>query len=357
MIFVLKPMMICLSRAAALWTERSNPDSTEEHLPPETMSVLMRAVSEQLGEEVRVTDQRPSRTGCQTVWMEGRRPYIVKLALCDEAGPRLEENAKALAALARITAPDAPLSSVIPRTLHTGRLDRRIYSIETRLPGGHSRESLLMPSARDDVAAQGLQFLTRLQTLSRHDTVLDLETWNREFRPMIDAVGAFVKPHDPAGVYDRMARRIRDGLLDQRVPLVFAHGNYWVGNLLLDPARQLTGVIDWDSAVERGLPLVDLLYFLTRSESLIEKTSLGEAVTKWIAADLQPLTSHPMVEAYCREFAIPTAWLRSLFYYSWIQHLNIHVRYKTAALEKSTWLRRNLINVLAETGRWERSGG
>jgi aminoglycoside phosphotransferase (APT) family kinase protein len=347
-------LLMGLSGAVQWLTTRDQSSAVGHHVPPESMLLFMRAVSGQLGEEVRAVDQRASRTGCQTVWVEGRQSYIAKLALQDVAAPRLEENAKALRTLAGISAGDSRVANVIPVIRQTGRFDGQHYSVETRLPGGRAGQYLRAPAVRDDVATEGLRFLVRLQTLSRVDTVLDAETWNRQFQPMVDAVGAFVERHDPAGVYERISRAVRDPLLGQSVPLVFAHGNFWIGNLLFDPDRGLTGVIDWDSAVDRGLPLVDLLYFLSRTESLLERTSLGEAITKWIAADLQPLATHPLVGAYCREFSLPMEWLRPLFYYSWIQHVHIHVRYGTTALEKPAWVEQNLISVLAEIDRSER---
>ena len=339
-----------LARAAAAGSSRTASRVAappEEHLLPATMAALTDEISERMGEEIRVVDQRVSMTGCQTVWVEGQRPYLVKLALRDDAGPRLENNATALAAVTGITANDVVLSRIIPQILHTGRFRGQVYSIETTLPGRNATEYLASRRTRSDLGFLGLRFLRRLQTLSRSDTVLDLETWNQRFQPMLDAVGAFVKHHDSAGVYDSIARRVRDPLLDQTVPLVFAHGNFWIGNLLFEPDLGLSGVIDWDSAVEGGLPFVDLLYFLVRTDSLIQNTSLGEAVSKWIAADLKPLVGHPLVEAYRQEFAIPRAWLRPLFYVCWIQHIHSHVRYGTPALQRPAWLSRNVVNVLS----------
>jgi aminoglycoside phosphotransferase (APT) family kinase protein len=342
------------SRAGPLWTGHRVTGSPEHRLTPEVMGALVREIADRLGEELQVADQLRSLTGCQTIWVEGRRPYVVKLALGDAASPRLESNASALAAVARFTATDASLSSVIPKIVHSGRLGGLFYSVEGALPGVNASGYLTPRRDSDWVAEQALRFLVRLHAASRDDHVLELATWNRHFQPVIDAVAAFAKRHDPTGGCERIGRYLRDQLVDQSVPMVFAHGNFWIGNLLVDSAQGLTGVIDWDSAVERGLPMVDLLYLLVRTESLIEGGSLGGAVAKWIASDLQGVAVHPLVEEYCREFSIPATWLRPLFLYCWIQHLSSHVRYRTAALEKPIWLRENLLNVLSQVRLSER---
>ncbi len=349
-----KNMIKRFSRAVLSWGGGGFSGSTEERLDPRTLKALLREISEGLGKEIRVTDERASKTGCQTVWVEGDRPYIVKLTLRGAAGLRLEENAKALATVGKATAADLPLSRMIPKVVLTGRLEGNFYSMETALPGKEGTSYLRSPRELEEVMSEGVRFLMGLQTLSRKDAILDLEIWNRHFRPMIEQVGGLAARHDLASAYDKLGRYLRERLLNQPVPLVFAHGNFWIGNLLFDPAEGLTGVIDWDSAEETGLPLVDLLYFLIRTESLMEKASLGEAVTKRIGSDLQPLLAHPLVEKYCRVFSISMEWLRPLFYYCWIQQIHIHVRYGTSALNNPAWLRKNLFNVLSQVNLSER---
>lgn len=59
------------------------------------------------------------------------------------------------------------------------------------------------------------------------------------------------------------------------VPLVLEHGDLWSGNVVYRPGRTFT-VIDWADADPDGLPLRDLLYFLSDTLALLDGTTTDE---------------------------------------------------------------------------------
>lgn len=73
-----------------------------------------------------------------------------------------------------------------------------------------------------------------------------------------DAVGVHAASLPSAFVASVLAAADRHAGL--RVPLVFAHGDYWPGNVLLD--REEIGVVDWEGAASGRSPVDDLFFFL-----------------------------------------------------------------------------------------------
>ena len=66
---------------------------------------------------------------------------------------------------------------------------------------------------------------------------------------------------------DRLARRIQH-LAGLPLPLVFKHGDFQPGNLLLTDTS--VKVIDWEFGVEKALPLLDLFGFLLRAHARLK---------------------------------------------------------------------------------------
>lgn len=67
---------------------------------------------------------------------------------------------------------------------------------------------------------------------------------------------------DPAvGTDVRHLQRLREDLVGERVTLMVVHGDYWLGNILVDDDA-VTGVVDWEEANGEGLPVHDVARFV-----------------------------------------------------------------------------------------------
>jgi aminoglycoside phosphotransferase (APT) family kinase protein len=59
------------------------------------------------------------------------------------------------------------------------------------------------------------------------------------------------------------------------LPAVTRHGDFWLGNLLVNRGR-LSGVVDWDGWHAAGVPGTDLMHFLGTELALRTKREIGE---------------------------------------------------------------------------------
>ncbi len=320
-------------------------------LDPSLLDALLREASQRLGRQFRVTDQRASRTGCHIVWISSDEPYIARVTVWDPAEPRLRGNVTALSAVHAAPWLNARLAEQIPRVLVSGRVRERFYSVETCLPGAPAADVLRSGQDVTRVTRAATLFLIDLHVASRQDVVVDQTLWDDRFSPIIEQVGLLLGNHGGARGYSKVASYLQRELMNQALPLVFAHGNFWIGNVLCDPDGNLTGVIDWDGATERGLPGVDLLYFLVRTDSLTARTSFGEAVAGWLATDCRPAKESPLVDEYCRALSISMELVRPLFCFSWLEQVHLHVRYGTLALTNPRWLAKNVLSVVEAAAR------
>ena len=69
----------------------------------------------------------------------------------------------------------------------------------------------------------------------------------------------------------------------RELPFCWTHGDFWPGNLLLQPADgAIGGIIDWDRASADQIPLHDLLHLLAYTRKLQRRTELGEEIVSYL---------------------------------------------------------------------------
>ena len=87
-----------------------------------------------------------------------------------------------------------------------------------------------------------------------------------------------------------------------RIPLVFVHGDFWIGNFLVNPKTlALVGIVDWDIANPLGLPLLDLLtMFVLSSQHYPDGINPYQRL---FACDWDPVT-RKILERYCSALQI-----------------------------------------------------
>lgn len=344
--------LLGLLRGLPVVRARRRPDGPPARLEPELLGALVQDVARRLGGPLEVTDQRASQTGCHIVWMRGREPYVGKVTSRETAATRLRANVRAVAAARTASHGDGNVTARIPRVLLTGEVLGRFYSIETCLPGRAATGFLGSPPTAEEITGHAAIFLMAFHRASRRDSVMDLSRWHETVSPAVEQVEPLAGSGGLSAEYAAVTSEVQARLLGRAVPVVFAHGNFWAGNLLWEPDRGLTGVVDWDGAAESGLPLVDLLYFLVRADSLGRRVSLGEAVVEWMKEGTRPALENRWVEPYCRAVSVPADLLGPLFYICWLQQVHLHTRYGSRAVANPVWLRKNVLDVVEAAAKF-----
>lgn len=145
-------------------------------------------------------------------------------------------------------------------------------------------------------------------------------------------------------------RELIEPLRKAPIPLVFEHGDFSAPNILIDRSGRL-GVVDWELAEPRGLPLADLIFFLSYvSFSREGAEKLNHYLKAFGKAFEGPKAwANPYLLRYSEMMGIPRELLRPLFVLSWSRYLgNVAARLKgsengRAQLAEQTvsWLRSN----------------
>jgi glycosyltransferase involved in cell wall biosynthesis/GT2 family glycosyltransferase len=204
---------------------------------------------------------------------ESRSKVVAVLTPYDSDGPGLvvkwgrdADGARGIAREAVILDALAatPVSASIPRVVSVPDTEPSVRIVETKLAGRPLSWSA-SPADHERHAMAAAEFLAGLAT--GRQSVGSERWWEAAAAPIVDRFAAAVG--SDRSLQAAICGSLRD-LGD--LPLVPEHRDFAPWNVLLAEDGTL-GVTDWESAVEQGLPVLDLWYFLTYLALAVERQS------------------------------------------------------------------------------------
>jgi aminoglycoside phosphotransferase (APT) family kinase protein len=246
-------------------------------------------------------------------------------------GPARVQIAGQLEALRVLRRSDVPppVAERVPWPLADGRSGLGDWSLERRLAGG--RPGALPPALEE----QCVDFLVALHRCSPGS----IDAFARERAELVaDAAGR------EAGTLRALAQRL-DGALSP-LPAGFGHGDFFLGNMLVEDGR-LTGVVDWDAAGPARPPLVDLIHLRhlaahpTRDEDW--GPSIVDHLLPWAHGG-----GDEVARGYCRRlgFEGDARTLEALALTYWLDRTAYQLRTHLHRRGQPRWLERNVVAVL-----------
>jgi aminoglycoside phosphotransferase (APT) family kinase protein len=160
-----------------------------------------------------------------------------------------------------------------------------------------------------------------------------------------------------AGVGQRRAwrlTRLRDELhravIGRTFSTTWIHGDYWLGNVLIDEASPQRGaIVDWDDAASGELPLHDVLHLLLYTRRLLTGQQLGPIVSQQLAGGEWSGSERRLLDRYgswCHGGALSDRHALLLY---WLRHVALHARQQPdrPGPRYRLWEHRNVDSVLA----------
>ena len=248
-----------------------------------------------IGEVVRSLNERTELLGLRSV-----RPGLVVGVDADVAGKitmlLLDETGRvgAVVKVARSTSHDHALcaeydalmsihsqplphvGAAIPRAVLLDRIESRLVLVTTAVPGaplsvryyrpGHAQSEARV---RADFAAVG-DWLGAFHSDAPGQLVRCDEAWQTYGVPLFERYRRIVGWSDwEERFLARMQRWVHD-LADVTIPTTSVHGDYCIGNVLLEGNR-VTGVVDWELGRASGLAFTDVFKFAASYGSFLDR--------------------------------------------------------------------------------------
>lgn len=266
---------------------------------------------------------------------------VLRLAVHQAGARRMQNSRRVLTLLAE----KAPLiHALAPKQLTSGTLGDALYTLEQKLSGVTAAEILTTTRSDDYVLEGALQFLKALSQVHSEPRQVNAEFVADYVKPVFSILGQ----HDP-----QLASEVKDieAFVVRRtegheLPLIWVHEDFNTKNVLFQPAeKKLTGVIDWDTSRELGLPLVDLFHFLLSIYRERHGWSIGDVVVRALEDKLFDPYERTILERYCETLGLHEKLRDPLLVMYWAQEVARWLR-EAGSLLTPTWLERNYYNPL-----------
>lgn len=245
---------------------------------------------------------------------EPRPRLAVKMARVPEAIPGLVREAAVLRAVHALQPGGI---KGVPRPLFS-QADSGFLSGQTALDGAPVA-TLVRPANYRRLAGRATDWLIQLAGRGRHQA--RQAWWDRLVEPTLAEFSAMFGPVAPSGLL--AATRARLATLDS-LPLVCEQRDFSPWNVLVDSEGELV-VLDWESAEPQGLPLLDLIYFLTYLAFFLDGAMASGRTRQAYRASLDPSSFTGQVRAeclarYCHQLGLDPATARPLALLTWLLH-------------------------------------
>jgi hypothetical protein len=274
---------------------------------------------------------------------------IVKLATTAAANGSLARERAALAALAGEGAL-GEWRTLLPEVLASGDADGRTYLVERLLLGVEARSLRANGHAPPELAAAHAIGLLHRATASEQVVGADSHArWLEAPLQVLERTPAIRRAVPALG---RLRDVLRDSLGGRRVAGSWSHGDYWLGNVLVDPAtRAVTGIVDWEHARPHEPSALDLAHLLVCATADARRREVGSVVVDWLAGDPRGHTTLRLLEDAQAELPGEPMPLRPLLLLCWLRHVAGNLEKSTLYGRHSVWLRRNVHAVIEAIDR------
>jgi hypothetical protein len=186
--------------------------------------------------------------------LDGRR---LRLAAKVGAGPPARRELTEARALAKLAPAARAAGADVPEVVEEGELRGRPLLVTTGVEGRPASVLLAeRPGRREALVEPIADWLLRWNLATATEATLSRELLEREVFAPARAVGTLVQELE----------RLASAVEGRPVKLVAAHNDLTTANVLVARDGRL-GIVDWDTAAPRALPLTDLFYAVADAEA------------------------------------------------------------------------------------------
>lgn len=316
----------------------------------EVITAIVTDASRHLGADLHIDRLSVRKIGKTAIFLSaaGGRRYMMRIARSPIALARATRNFDALACLHHSSLPES-IGLCVPRSVVRGQHGGYPYFIETCVPGRPG--PLAARSGRQyagwNMSAAGFIAALHARTLQR--VTLDESTMQRiVYEPVARVTATSTSPATET-VLRRILAFCQATLERRTIPLVQTHGDFTESNCLFDERGLLTGVIDWEVSVAKGLPLLDLLQLMPVPGEA-SASPRWERFDAWLDLWRDPglVTRDPVMGRYMRDLEVPPDAVRPLVLLQWLTHVADRV---DARCDDGPWMRLRVWQPLERLGR------
>lgn len=277
---------------------------------------------------------------------------VLKLPLTPDATRSTTDHRHVVAALHEL--PElASFCAFVPRAVAWGDQQGRPYYLETALPGVGAADLVRRQAEPASMMRDAARLIGQLHlgTLRRQlvDETLFARLAGDDLAFLRQLSGGWPDATLLRQKLDQLGELLRGQIAGHELPFSWTHGDFWPGNLLIQPASgQIGGVVDWDRASADQIPLHDMLHLLAYTRKLQQRSELGQEIVSYLLPAAFDKYERSLVKEAIEQLELPASvdFFRAITLLYWLRFAATNLSRYPAFQRDSRWLKNNVFLVL-----------
>ena len=230
----------------------------------------------------------------------------------------------------------------LPLRITDGYVGDQPFVLERAMPGIAADTVASRSPVAASVTVGAASAIGVLHTRTAHPAVVDAALLRRWVDVRVDIVARATRRRD---ALETLRKRLHAAWAGREVEIGWVHGDFWLGNVMVDPATGVAaGIIDWEWAARDELAAQDLVYACVHSRMLAGRGELGDVVSEmlkhpvWEEAEL---AMHSAAEAPVGPVIDPDVLLLV-----WLRQIAANLVQTPSIAHNPLWVLRNVVSVL-----------
>jgi aminoglycoside phosphotransferase (APT) family kinase protein len=241
----------------------------------------------------------------------------------------------------------------VPRAVAWGEHQGRLYYLETALPGVGAADLVRRQAEPVSMMQDAARLIGQLHLGTLRRQVVDEALFARLAGDDLVLLRQLAVGWPEAALLrqklEQLDELLRSQIAGRELPFSWTHGDFWPGNLLIQPAvGVIGGVVDWDRASADQIPLHDLLHLLAYTRKLQRRSELGEEIVSYLLPAAFDKYERSLVKEAIEQLELPTNadFFRAITLLYWLRFAATNLSRYPAFQRDSRWLKNNVFLVL-----------
>jgi Ser/Thr protein kinase RdoA (MazF antagonist) len=277
---------------------------------------------------------------------------VLKLPLTPDAQRSTADHRQVVSILHDLPALHA-FRAFVPRAVAWGDLQDRPYYVETALPGVGAADLVRRQVEPASMMQDAAHLIGQLHLGTLRHRMVDEALFTRLAGDDLALLRQLVVGWPESVLLrqklNQLEQLVQSQVAGRELPFAWTHGDFWPGNLLIQPADGVIGgVVDWDRASAEGMPLHDLLHLLAYSRKLQRRSELGEEIVSYLLPAAFGKYERALIKAAIEQLELPTSvdFFRAITLLYWLRFAATNLSRYPAFQRDSRWLKNNVFLVL-----------
>jgi hypothetical protein len=230
----------------------------------------------------------------------------------------------------------------LPLRMTDGYVGDQPFVLERAMPGIAADTVASRSPVAASVTVGAASAIGVLHTRTAHPAVVDAALLRRWVDVRVDIVARATRRRD---ALETLRRRLNAAWAGREVEIGWVHGDFWLGNVMVDPATGVAaGIIDWEWAARDELAAQDLVYACVHSRMLAGRGELGDVVSEMLQHPVwedAELAMHSAADAPVGPVIDPDVLLLV-----WLRQIAANLVQTPSIAHNPLWVLRNVVSVL-----------